>query len=734
MLFRSEGWAEWVPAEVLQDPFFRWDNGASLNLETPGWTDGQVQGDTAEGRIAGALIDLSDNTNEAPWDRYGEDEAYGAQFEEIFTTSNLEVSNTFNEYFNTDRPGEGDTGFLARTAVFANTIDYTQRDPLFNLSPLTRPSLSVAPSPHNYSFNTVSGYWSGVAVRGANDNDLTVYDDAGQTASLASSAFGGSTIDYVLVDSNERSLGDYYPRVNLFAGSGPYDVEWAAGATSFAEGSTPVSFGTGDVIQVRDAFAAGGVTNYVRVVPSAGLDLDLFAHDSTSGTPATYVQGRPAAVASSASGGLGAPEAIQYTVPETDWTGLVLLNKSGSGTATVYRDQSAPTGASVVIDSGAATTYDRQVDLGLSAADSQTGIMDMRVSVDGTFDTETFEPYATSKSVTLPTGDGTKTVKVEFRNNAGAVTQASDTIDLHEATVPSAPTVTSSTPRPQQIAVAFTPGSDGGAPVSNFTAQCVSTDGGITKSVGGAASPITVTGLSDQKSYHCHVRATNPVGTGAWSAYGATVVLPAPTAPDAPTVTDTTPGAGKATVAFSPGFNGGSPVTNFTAQCVSTDGGVTKSAGRAASPITVTGLSPLKSYHCRVRATNAVGVGAWSGYGSTVAVQATVPGAPTVTSTTPGPSRATVGFTPGSDGGSPITNFTAQCVSTDGGVTKSAGGPASPITVTALTAGHSYHCHVRATNAVGTGTWSGYGSSIPVSATAPQSSATQRWLMTTGRL
>ena len=144
---------------MLNDPFYRWDNGAAVHLESPTWTDGKPHGDQAEGRIAGALIDLSDNTNEAPWDRYGEAEGYGAQFEEIYATDIIEVSDTLNEYFNIDRPGEGSTGFPARTALFANTINYEQRDPL-SARRATRPSLSAQPSPHNYSFNTGSIYWS----------------------------------------------------------------------------------------------------------------------------------------------------------------------------------------------------------------------------------------------------------------------------------------------------------------------------------------------------------------------------------------------------------------------------------------------------------------------------------------------------------------------------------------------------------------------------------------------
>ena len=143
---------------------------------------------------------------------------------------------------------------------------------------------------------------------------------------------------------------------------------------------------------------------------------------------------------------------------------------------------------------------------------------------------------------------------------------------------------------------------------------------------------------------------------------------------------------------------------------------------------TASGLSATVSasvasgtYYARVSGVgNGTGVTGYTDYASIGAYAltvtgcgtATVPGAPTVTSSTPGPGRVTVAFTPGSNGGSPITNFTAQCVSTNGGVTKSAGGATSPRVVTGLTPGKSYHCRVRATNAVGNGPFSGYGATV----------------------
>ena len=49
----------------------------------------------------------------------------------------------------------------------------------------------------------------------------------------------------------------------------------------------------------------------------------------------------------------------------------------------------------------------------------------------------------------------------------------------------------------------------------------MSTDGGVAGTRTGTASPIQVTNLTGGKNYHCRVRATNAIGTGPYSAYGA---------------------------------------------------------------------------------------------------------------------------------------------------------------------------------------------------------------------
>ena len=140
--------------------------------------------------------------------------------------------------------------------------------------------------------------------------------------------------------------------------------------------------------------------------------------------------------------------------------------------------------------------------------------------------------------------------------------------------------------------------------------------------------------------------ATTPLALGV----GATV-------PDAPTIGTATSSGTIASVPFSaPADDGGSPILSYTATCTSSNGGLTRWATRASSPISVPYLTKGTSYTCSVTARNAQGDSVASAASNTFAIAATVPGAPLIgTAFTLGGIGASVSFlAPSDDGGSPI--------------------------------------------------------------------------------
>jgi len=81
-----------------------------------------------------------------------------------------------------------------------------------------------------------------------------------------------------------------------------------------------------------------------------------------------------------------------------------------------------------------------------------------------------------------------------------------------------------------------------------------------------------------------------------------------PVVPGAPVLESATAGNGSASVAFdAPAWDGGNPITSYTASCRSSDGGAPASASGPESPLAVQGLEVNHAYTCAVRATNHVG-------------------------------------------------------------------------------------------------------------------------------
>lgn len=189
------------------------------------------------------------------------------------------------------------------------------------------------------------------------------------------------------------------------------------------------------------------------------------------------------------------------------------------------------------------------------------------------------------------------------------------------------------------------------------------------------------------------------------------------TVPGAPTnLVASMVGTTSATVTFTAGEEGSSPITNYE---YSIDNGASWTAFSpidTSSPVTISGLTASTAYQIKLRAINAVGTGAASDVLSVTTISLE---APILNLAVAGDTLAYIYFTAGAiAGGTTITNYE---YSFDGGDSWTAFDPAdtaSPLKLTSLTNDTTYNVQLRAINSVsGPTPASGTLSVTPVAAT-----------------
>jgi hypothetical protein len=93
-------------------------------------------------------------------------------------------------------------------------------------------------------------------------------------------------------------------------------------------------------------------------------------------------------------------------------------------------------------------------------------------------------------------------------------------------TAPAAPTNVNATGGKRSASVSWTPGSNGGSPITAFVVTVYSNGARIgTVSVAGTSTKVTVTGLAGNNSYSFTVRATNAAGSSPESTQSNTVTV-----------------------------------------------------------------------------------------------------------------------------------------------------------------------------------------------------------------
>ncbi|RZS56194.1 fibronectin type III domain protein [Microcella putealis] len=253
--------------------------------------------------------------------------------------------------------------------------------------------------------------------------------------------------------------------------------------------------------------------------------------------------------------------------------------------------------------------------------------------------------------------------------------------------LPSAPTITAVEPRDGALALAVTPPASG----ATATGYEYRIDGGSWLPASGASSPIAIPGLVNGVTYSVELRATSIVGSGAASAPATGTPF---AVPGAPTIDGASATRAEITLSVTPGFNGGTPITDYEVQL---NGAEWTPVGTSITPLRLTGLADGTSYEVTVRAVNSAGAGAASAP-ITIATPG-VPGPLANVTGAAGDSRAIVNFTTGGNGGSAITRVEYSLDGSSWTPTTTTG----PVTISGLTNGTPELVRLRSVNAIGAG-------------------------------
>lgn len=190
-----------------------------------------------------------------------------------------------------------------------------------------------------------------------------------------------------------------------------------------------------------------------------------------------------------------------------------------TGATQKITDTTAPTG-SITINSGTSPniTNTTSVTVHISASDDYSGVSQMCVSDSTTC--ITWDAYATSKTWTLPAGDGAKTVYVWFKDTLGNanVTPYSGTITI-DTTAPTDGTLTANrSANGSTITLNWSGFSDAGSGIKNYTlvySTSIITSCSAGTSVPnytGTAGPYDHTGLNAGATYYYWLCATDWIG------------------------------------------------------------------------------------------------------------------------------------------------------------------------------------------------------------------------------
>lgn len=325
--------------------------------------------------------------------------------------------------------------------------------------------------------------------------------------------------------------------------------------------------------------------------------------------------------------GLSSWTTYHYRVKSQDASGNLATSSDQTFTTLAPPDTTSPIGT-ISISNGATYSTATTVSLTLYCSDAGSGCNQMQLSNDGTT-WNSWETYATSKSWTLPAGDGTKTVYARYRDNSGNVSSNySDSITL-DSTAPAISGIGTGSLTSTQATITW----------ATQEASSTQVEYGTTTSYGSSSTlnntpvtshSVTLSNLSSSSTYHFRVKSSDAAGNLATSS-DQTFTTTAPP--------DTTPPviSGVATGSVT---TSGATISWTTNEPATTQAeyGTTSSLG-SLSPsdsalvtshsVILTGLNSNTTYYFKVRSIDGSGNNTLSAQNTFVTLQVALPDTPT---------------------------------------------------------------------------------------------------------
>jgi parallel beta-helix repeat protein len=265
---------------------------------------------------------------------------------------------------------------------------------------------------NNFINNTIQVYDPAVSGEPGYAPSMNTWDDGYPSGGNFWSDYNGTDL-YMGPYQNETGsdgIGDAPYSVNI------YNQDRYPSANQWLDTTTPVTLDDYDGLWHSTEYAV----NLVAADDKSGVDVTYYRINNSL-TKTLSADGQPRITTE------GANNTLEYW--SVDNAGHEERHHFLTG---IKLDKTPPTG-SVTINNDAAYTNSTSVTLTLTAFDATSGVCQVRYGNDDVWDTEQWEDFSTTKTWTLTSGDGTKTVYYQIRDNAELISETySDTIVLDE--------------------------------------------------------------------------------------------------------------------------------------------------------------------------------------------------------------------------------------------------------------------------------------------------------------